>query len=45
MVMRLDPVLIAEAVGPMVTGGVAATLVVEAVDPGEEDGGVIKSPG
>ncbi len=35
--MKLVPVLTAEAVGPMVTGAVVDSVVVEVVDPEEED--------
>ena len=44
MLMRLDLALITEAAGPTVTGGVVATVVIEVVDPGEEDSEGIKLP-
>ena len=43
--MKLVPVLTAEAVGPMATEGVVDSVVVEVVDPREEDSEDIKLSG
>ena len=42
--MKLVPVLTAEAVGPMVTGEVAASVIVEVADLVEEDSEDIRLP-
>jgi len=45
MLMRLDLGQTTEAVVPMATEGVVATVVVEVAEPGEEDSEDIKSIG